>query len=95
MSKPTRPIDQINNSYFRKAAELGNLEWKLHKLPGQIEAAKRELKELDTEMDRAQADKAKADQLKAKAAVEASKSKSNGKVSESLEQATLASQSPA
>jgi hypothetical protein len=55
MSKPKRSIQEINNEYFRRAAELGDLEWKYEKIPGQMETIKNMMKQLDAEMDRAQA----------------------------------------
>lgn len=73
MSKPTRSIQEINNAYFRKASELGHLEWQLRKIPGQIASIDNDLKEIDKEMDRAQAAKTKEDQEKARATAEAMK----------------------
>lgn len=76
MSKPSRSIQDINNAYYRKAAELGDLEFKYDEMPGEMETIKSQLKELKKEMERAQAWALKEEQEKAK--LEADKLKSNG-----------------
>lgn len=75
MAKSTRSIQDINNAYFRKSAELGHLEWQLKKIPGQIASIESEIREIDREMDRAQAQKLKDDQDEARAAAQKARAK--------------------
>jgi hypothetical protein len=84
MSKPNRPVQEINNAYFRKVAELGDLHWKVAKFTGQYSEGEMariesELRELDKEMDRAQAFLLKEQQDAARKTAEEAKSKTEKK----------------
>lgn len=63
MSKP-RTIQEINNDYFQTAALLGDLEYKMHKFPDQIDSLREKLKSIDREAELAQKVQAKTEQAK-------------------------------
>jgi hypothetical protein len=70
-----RPVNTINQEYFRKAAELGDLQFRLEiGIPNSMEKVKRELLALNKEANEAQAYETKIEQEKALAsALEAKK----------------------
>lgn len=70
MAKNERTMQEINNAYFRKTAELGDLEFRLYRIPIQIDEIKRELLTLNKEADAAQARELKKQQDAAKAAAD-------------------------
>lgn len=70
MAKTERTMQEINNAYFRKSAELGDLEFRLYRIPIQIDEIKRELLTLNKEADAAQAREVKKQQETAKAAAD-------------------------
>lgn len=74
MAKPThRPINDINQDYYRKSAELGNLQFRLVRLPEQIEECEREMRKLNKEADEAQGAEMKKAQEKALVAAQKAK----------------------
>lgn len=54
MSKPARPIDQINNDYAFKLAQLGEAEFKIMQLTESKAAIKSSIQVLEAEARRAQ-----------------------------------------
>jgi hypothetical protein len=67
MAKSThRPVNTINQEYFRKAAELGDLQFRLEiGIPRSMEKVKHELLTLNKEANEAQAYETKKEQEKA------------------------------